>query len=303
MMKRDYSKLDMLVAFIVQLRIDHTETSLAEKGAKSDFDSLVEAICSRFSVQCQQTGTKRDHSGDETSPNECLSNADDIALFLHQLASRGKWDLHVTLLNRLTASLDLVPDTALHTFYMSLLTKLATQLQPHPESIPPYREFFSRTLQVYRFQYIQPKPSGGDWSCSPEGCGRGHCADCQKLDTFFLDPQKAVERFSVSKNRRQHLHQCLNSAGHSHETDRSTYPETLVVKKAESKSHKAYKAWKARVVEAEKLLGAMGQDMLKELLREQYTELIDLRSIRKTSTGNQRAGGSSRSKAEIIGPT
>ncbi len=91
--------------------------------------------------------------------------------------------------------------------------------------------------------------------------------------------------------------------GHSHGTDRSTYPETLVVKKAERKSHKAYKACKARVVEAEKLLGAMGQDMLKELVREQYTELIDLRSIRKTSTGHQRAGGSSRSKAEIIGPT
>ena len=302
-MKRGYSKLDMLVAFIVLLQADHTEASLAEKGAKSGFDSLVEAVCSRFSVQCQQTGTKHDHSGDETSPSECLSNADDIAIFLHQLASRGEWDLPVTLLNRLTASLDLVPNTALHTFYMSLLTKLATQLQPHPESIPLYRDFFSRTLQVYRFQYIQPKLSGGDWSCSPEGRGHGHCADCQRLDTFLLDPQKAVERFSVSKNPRQHLHQCLNCVGHSHGTDRSTYPETLVVKKAETKSHKAYKAWKARVGEAEKLLGAMGQTMLKELLREQYTELIDLRSVRKTSTGHQRAGGSSRSKTEIIDPT
>jgi len=299
-MKRDYSKLDMLVAFIVQLRIIYTEASLAEKGAKSDFDSLVQAICSRFSVQCQQTGTKRDHSGDETSPNECLSNADDIALFLHQLGSTGNGDLHVTLLNRLTTSLDQVPNTPLHTFYMSLLSKLATQLQPYPESIPRSRDFFSRTLQVYRLQYIQPKPSGGDWSYSPEGCGRGHCADCQKLDTFLLDPQKAVERFSVSKNRRQHLHQCLNSTGHSHETDRSTYPETLVVKKAESKSHKAYKAWKARVAEAEKLLGGMDQIVLEQLLGERYAELMDLRSIMKTSTGYQRAGGSSRSKAEII---
>jgi len=63
---------------------------------------------------------------------------------------------------------------------------------------------------------------------------------------------------------------------------------------------KAHIAWKARVAEAEKLLGGLDRGVLKELLGEQYAELIDLMSIRKTPTGHQIAGGSSRSKAEII---
>lgn len=305
MIKRDCSKIDMLIAFIVQIQADNTEASLRSKDAVSEFDSLIEAVCSRFTVQCQQTGTKRDRAGEETSPNDCLTNADDIALFLHQLASRRRWDLHVTLLTKLTANLDLVPNTALHTFYMSLLPKLATQLQPHPEYILPYREFFQDTIQAYRLSYIQPEPPSGNWSTPPKGCGRPQCADCQKLAIFLLDPQNEMERFPVSKNRRQHLHQCLEYTKHSHETDRSTHPETLVVKKAQTESLKAYKAWKARIAEAEKLLGGMDQGVLKEIWGERYAELMDLRSIgkgsaRQESAGRQKELALTRSRVEII---
>lgn len=91
-----------------------------------------------------------------------------------------------------------------------------------------------------------------------------------------------IERFPIDNYRRAHLHQQLDSTGHRHDTDRSTYPETPFVKKRQSSSHEAFTEWQARVVEGEKVLNAMDGDALKELLGDRYNDMINLGKVKRT---------------------
>lgn len=270
----------MRVAFITHIRKVFSDVELEDKGARPGLDHLIEATCHRFVVECQQTGTKRDRSGAESSSMECLSNPADVALLLAQLLDQGNWGHHDLLLNRLILNAGTVHTIAFPAFFQPLLATVLQSLQDFPNHIPCYAEFSQTVLENYRFRYIQPKPPGGDWACPPEGCGR--CQECKKLDEFLADPTKETETFRVQPYRRAHLHQQLDRTGHRHDTDRSTYPETLVVKKRQSSTHKAFTEWQARVVEGEKALNAMDGDILKEILGDQYTEVMNLRNVKKT---------------------
>lgn len=273
----------MRVAFITHIQSVCNDVELADKGARPGLDHLIEVTCHRFVVECQQTGTKRDRSGAETSSMECLSNPADVALLLAQLSDQGNWGPHDLLLNRLILHAETVHTFAFSAFFQPLLATLIHRLREFSDNIPRYAELFKTVLEDYRLRYIQPRPPGGDWACSPEGCGRGRgCPSCEKLDEFLGDPTKEIERFQVENYRRAHLHQQLDGTGHRHDTDRSTYPETLVVKKRQSSLHKAFTEWQARVVEGEKALNAMDGDVLKELLGDQYTEMMSLSKVKKT---------------------
>lgn len=272
----------MHLAFIAHIQNLLNDASLAEKGARRGLHRLTEVTCRSYVVQCQQTGTKRDRSGAETSSMECLSSPNDVALLLHQLGDTGKWDLHDLLLNRLLLSAETVHTFAFPAFFLPLLETLVSRLQSCPKHISCYVDFFQIVLEYYRLRYIQPKPPGSDRAYSPEGCEDRYCYDCDKLNQFLVDPVKEIERFLVDNRRRAHLHQQLNRTGHSHETDRSTYPETLVVKKRQSRSQKKFTEWQSRVAEAEKALEAMDGDVLKELLQEQYSEILDFEKVEKT---------------------
>ena len=269
----------MHLAFIAHIQNLLNDATLAEKGARRGLHRLTEVTCRRYVVQCQQTGTKRDRSGVETSSTECLSSPEDVALLLYQLCDTGKWNLHDLLLNRLLSSAETVHNFAFPAFFLPLLGTLLFRLQSYPDHVSSYVDFFKAVLEDYRQRYIQPKPPSSDWAYSPEGCSDSYCYDCKKLDDFLLDPVKVMERFPVDNRQRAHLHQQLNRTSHSHDTDRSTYPETLVVKKRQSSSQEKFMEWQARVAEAEKALGAMDGDVLKELLEEQYSEILDFKKV------------------------
>ncbi len=69
------------------------------------------------------------------------------------------------------------------------------------------------------------------------------CADCKELQQFLLDPKEKVHRFSVRKDRRQHLHQVINSHGcdMDHVTERKGSPQTLVCTKNRATFHRLTK--------------------------------------------------------------
>ena len=54
-----------------------------------------------------------------------------------------------------------------------------------------------------------------------------------------------------------------------------------MVTKKQTLSHKTFTEWQARVEEGELALRAMDRDVLKQLLEEQYDEMVDLRKIEK----------------------
>jgi hypothetical protein len=59
------------------------------------------------------------------------------------------------------------------------------------------------------------------------------CADCQQLQSFAEEPAQKVYRFRVRKDRRQHLHQTIESyqMDMTHQTERKGSPQTLVCTK------------------------------------------------------------------------
>ena len=272
-MKRQHDDFTMRLAFIVHILSTYDDETIEDKGARPGLHRLIEVTCRRFVVQCQQTGTKRDRSGAEISSTaECLSNSEDVALFLHQLSDWQDWSDHDHLLDRLSLSAESVHTFAFPAFFLPLLTTIANRLESFPDHVSRYQELFRTVLINYRLRYLQSKPPGSDWARSPEGCGERYCNDCKKLDRFLLDPTQEIEKFAVHSSNRAHLHEQLDRTRHSHVTDGSG---TLVVKKAQSALHKAFMEWEARIAEGEKALGAMNQDVLKELLAEEYTEIIE----------------------------
>lgn len=263
----------MRIAFITHILSTYDHKAIAARGATPGINRLAEVTCRRFFVQCQQTGTKRDRFGAEISSTvECSSNSEDVALFLHQLSEVEDWFDHDRLLGRLSLSAESVHTFAFPAFFLPLLATLVTSLQSFPEEMFRYKELFRTVLKNYRLRYIQSKPPGSDWARPPQGCGERYCPECKKLDIFLLDPTREIERFPVSSSNRAHIHQQLYDTRHSHVTDTSG---TLVVKKAQNALHKASMDWEVRVAEGEKALGAMDQDILKELLEEEYTQLVE----------------------------
>ena len=271
--KRQHDYFAMRLAFIVHILSNCNNETIEDKGAQPGLNRLAEVTCRRFVVQCQQTGTKRDHFGVEISSTvECFSYSEDVALFLHQLCDSEAWFDHDRLLDRLSLSAESVHTFAFQAFFLPLLATLVTRLQSFPDHIFRYKVLFRTVLRNYRLRYIQSKPPGSDWARSPKGCPKRYCHDCKKLDTFLLDPTKEIERFAVCNSNRAHLHQRLDYTRHSHVTDTSG---TLVVRKAQSTLHKASTDWEMGVAEGQKALGAMNQGILKELLGEEYTEIVE----------------------------
>lgn len=252
------------VTFVAQVLTDDPDRVLADPGAESEFDWLLETVCRRFLPYYKLKGTKRDRTGNEMSSTDCGIDPEHLAHLLHQLSRRQAWDFHSALLDRIALGIDTVPTPAFSTLFIPLLAKLADHFKSDPEHMSRYETFFQRIVRTFQTRCVQLKPTTGTWACDPEGCGR--CKDCQKLDDFLRDPRRPVELFPVSKNRRMHLHQLLEDTGHSHETNRNTKPETLVVKKKISTSQRVSQQWEARVTESEKLLRDMDQTVLQKLL-------------------------------------
>ncbi len=85
-----------------------------------------------------------------------------------------------------------------------------------------------------------------------------NCADCRELSGFLADPDKSVNRFKVSKARRQHLHRIIDGNGCdlTHVTIRNTNPQTLVCTKTTASYQLACKVY-ARDTENLKRLRAL----------------------------------------------
>ncbi len=73
-----------------------------------------------------------------------------------------------------------------------------------------------------------------DWAREAKlGC---KCEDCQALSRFLRDPQARVGRFSIRKERRQHLHGQIDKhqCDCTHVTERKGSPQTLVCTKTQA---------------------------------------------------------------------
>jgi hypothetical protein len=72
-----------------------------------------------------------------------------------------------------------------------------------------------------------------------------NCDDCRELSAFLDNPNEAVHRFRVRKDRRQHLHQIIDRhhCDLTHVTERRGSPQTLVCTKTTASYEAACKVY------------------------------------------------------------
>lgn len=151
-----------------------------------------------------------------------------------------------------------------------------------------YCKLFSGILDQYICRIVGQEPSPTTaWAQKKRGCG---CADCRQLENFLTSSGQQIGRFTMNKERREHLqerlgvregygHADLDYTGHTERPEqRRMYKSfTLVVTKKPRPVGTAHKEWVLRCNVARKLLSnlAATQD-LKMLLGDGYDGIVSL---------------------------
>ncbi|HUY31156.1 MAG TPA: 2OG-Fe(II) oxygenase [Pirellulales bacterium] len=110
-----------------------------------------------------------------------------------------------------------------------------------PAAQPAASRLLQHCLTELRAATAQPIEPPKDWTRDAElAC---QCEDCLALSRFLCDPARQVGRFSVRKDRRQHLHQQIDRhhCDLTHVTERSGSPQTLVCTKTQASYERTLK--------------------------------------------------------------
>jgi hypothetical protein len=87
------------------------------------------------------------------------------------------------------------------------------------------------------------------------------CADCRVLQAFALNPLERTHRFSVRKDRRQHLHNQIDHHGldMTHVTERKGSPQTLVCTKDRRSYERRCEQYRQDIAALQSLAGSAGK--------------------------------------------
>lgn len=271
------------VAFVTRL-VTGTCSERADllDDAYAVFLELFVGFLPKFSVECRSV-TKRGRSEPDTLPNpvQCLMSSDDVVILIVQLDKRDLEDEVQKVTGKLEVEAGIVDVVAFESFLLPLLEALIATVQWTSERVTRYGRLFRTTLSKYVIRFVQVEPHAGNWTTTPRGCG---CSDCRQLDDFLVNSSQQSMRFPVSRGRRQHLHQMLEWTNITHVTDRRGV-ETLVVTKPSTPSLAKHEQWRKRFSRAEELINKLDQEILKQLLGEDYEYLTELRDTRRDHKG------------------
>ena len=134
---------------------------------------------------------------------------------------------------------------------------------------------FTNTIDRFLRNYVQDQPAGVYyWSRPTVSCD---CNDCFELNLFHTSVTQESRRFQVSKNRRQHLHVQLDRsrADCTHESMYVGIQRVLVVTKR-NRGKMKYDAWLVRCRQAHEELTSFDQDVLRQLLKQNYAGTMAL---------------------------
>lgn len=246
------------------------------------FRELIVGLLPTFSVECRSEAKRgRSNSDSALSPVKCLANVDDVANLLVQLDERGLEPELLMLTKNLGRDAGIVDIVALESFFLPLLEALSVMVGWTSARVIRYGKLFRTTLSMYATRFVQTEPQEGNWTTTPQGCG---CSLCRQLDDFLVNASQQSMRFPVTKGRRQHLHQQLDGTRISHVTDRRRV-ETLVVTKPSTSSLAKHEQWRKRFEKAEEQIKKLDQEILKQLLGDEYESLTELRGTRRGDQG------------------
>ena len=288
----------MVMAFLMGLFEPGLEGEIPADVARTIFHDLISDLADSFSL-CSVGGEVAESNKRLVAPSYMvapraaaptpipdLRNSHNVAVLLCQcqkLELRAELDqiANKLVVEAKAAELDLFE--ILYLPFLKLLGTLLTQKNIIVKD-SPFQMLFQQILGQYIVRWVQPRPKPPkDWKQAMVSCG---CQDCRSLNQFLANPTEKVGRFSVNKNRRDHLHSMLRNSGCTDETERRGSPQTLVVTKTRARHQAAHKAWVSRCGVAKKHLAEFNTETLKDFLAEMYEPIMSLSAIQLSSTGN-----------------
>ncbi|RGP79497.1 hypothetical protein FLONG3_2245 [Fusarium longipes] len=219
------------------------------------------------------TGNSSD-LGREPEPATTHQTLGDFFIFL--LKSSTETDnLKDQFMTKVIKQADKLPAAELFSMWIPYLRSSVEALQKEnvPLTTPLYKKFFSALVLATLRCYLGPEPPKAfGWSVAGVDCP---CGNCKKLNAFLALPTVVSARFPTNKNRRFHVHKQIERAriGYTHETDRNTIPNTMVVTKTIQPGHVKLQNWRARRKQCAKAFGEFGVERLKTLLGSSYVEV------------------------------
>ncbi|KAF9879326.1 hypothetical protein CkaCkLH20_02869 [Colletotrichum karsti] len=219
-------------------------------------------------------------------------NPDTLANFfsyLIKMSSPPRDDLVMPLALKLVGHAPHMKWNDFHPLWIPFLKELIPVLESHniPLTTPRYQQIFGAILEAYAAAYVGTKPAQG--VSSDRTVPNCHCQDCLVLNRFLQDPNQRQCRFPVSKRRRHHLHQQIDSwqIECSHASDRSGVQDTLVVRKLRPNPEAI---WNARREEAGEQMQEFDQMKLGLLLGNDYPRIMQLLWDRPVNLAPGRGG-------------
>jgi hypothetical protein len=177
---------------------------------------------------------------------------------------------------RLTDQASKVKGTEFHFLWLPVLRGLITSLEKKGKMLatPRNQQLYAAFLEAYLKNYVGTEPSRERNLVRPRV--RCSCKDCTRLNEFLRSAHQETGRFPMGKQRRQHLHQQLDSLriDCTHETERYGNPQTLVVSKTSRAQTQAIQNWETRRDNAKQQVKYFDQAKLREVLGSDYDPII-----------------------------
>ncbi|KAI9659849.1 MAG: hypothetical protein M1821_001200 [Bathelium mastoideum] len=152
-------------------------------------------------------------------------------------------------------------------------------------SEPSIKSLFYQVFTEYLKQRVGPQPSKlVDWKRSQPVC-RYDCSDCKELNFFLGHPVRQVERFTMKKERREHLQEKINLdpalSSAVEKTNGPGYAHTLVVTKSLKSWESFLEAWNKRAKDVKQLFSSLDGKELREALGERYEEVMQMHVLKQ----------------------
>ncbi|KAK4215753.1 hypothetical protein QBC37DRAFT_386003 [Rhypophila decipiens] len=185
---------------------------------------------------------------------------------------RYRWDnVLLQFCFKIVAHADDIPEDEFSPVWVPFLASFIETFQTRgiDLSSPRSQQLGSAILDSYLSKYLGKEPTQDLDYSRPRLRTSCVCADCTQLNHFLVSPTRNTLRIPAPKKRRQHLHNMLDADGRgrcSHQTDRSTRPETLVIEKYGWPTDQPKQAWRDRAAAILKEIGKFDQDGLRKIL-------------------------------------
>lgn len=143
-----------------------------------------------------------------------------------------------------------------------------------------HQRLFINIFDAYLDSNVGPSPDHADMTFARPRIPC-ICNECYHVNDFLSDGTKQVFRRQLTKPQRYHIHQRLDAHGIDcqHETERHTYPETLVITKTTTKSQKVVDAWNSNKRFAQDKIKEFPVQALKVLLGPEYERIVTMEKL------------------------